>query len=134
MRNPCPLAEAALNAAGPSGADAERFVREARRRAREAGRSMVLTDLMTAIGGQDRRSEEDRWMISVHEAGHAVASCVLEPGVLQAVSIRQSGRSGGNQMESSNREYFRLSDVQTDLIVTLAGRAAEETVFGVTSS
>jgi hypothetical protein len=37
-------------------------------------------------------------------------------------------------MGSSNREYFRLSDVQTDLIVTLAGRAAEETVFGGTSS
>jgi cell division protease FtsH len=128
------LAEAALNAAGSSGADAERFVREARRRARNAGRALVLQDLMAAIGGEDRRSAEDRWLISVHEAGHAVASCVLKPGVLQAVSIRQTERSGGRQMGSSNREYVRLSDVQTNLIVRLAGRAAEENVFGVASS
>jgi cell division protease FtsH len=129
-----PLTEAALNAAGASGADVERFVRDARRRARDAGRPIVLPDLMATIGGEDLRTLEEKWLFALHEAGHAVASCVLEPGVLQAVSIRQSDRVAGRSLGSSSRAYFRLSDLQADLIVTLAGRASEEAVLGAPSS
>jgi hypothetical protein len=45
------LSGAALAAAGATGADCERFVRSARRRAREAGRAMMLADLMTGPPG-----------------------------------------------------------------------------------
>ena len=48
------LSGAALAATGASGADCERLVRGARRRARTADRAMVLSDLMVEIGGGRR--------------------------------------------------------------------------------
>ena len=129
-----PLAAAALAASGSSGADCERIIRGARRRAREAGRSMVLLDLMAEIEGVDDRTEADLWLAAVHEAGHAVASCEWYPGALQAVTLRGGDGVGGRTVVERNGGSIRVLDVQRRLTELLAGRAAEEVFFGQPSS
>ena len=128
------LAAAALAASGSSGADCERIVRGARRRAREAGRSMILADLMAEIEGADDRTKPKLWLAAVHEAGHAVASCEWHPGALQAVTIRSGEGTGGQTVVDREGGSVRTSDVRARLAEMLAGRAAEEVFFGQPSS
>ncbi|TLU71892.1 AAA family ATPase [Lichenicoccus roseus] len=129
------LDDAVLAADGSSGADCERLVRGARRRARSANRQMVLADLMEEIGGVDDRSAEELWLTAVHEAGHAIVAGTLLPGCLQAVSIQSKGLSQGTTSIALKGQLLkRASDIKIELMILLAGRAAEEEVFGVVSS
>jgi SpoVK/Ycf46/Vps4 family AAA+-type ATPase len=129
------LREAALTAAGASGADCERFVRGARRRAREARRAMTLADLMAEIGGTDTRSRAELQIAAIHEAGHAVVACAQRPGSLQAITLRGAGGSGGGIfVKSSKRRLLRSGDVDDQLVLLLAGRAAEVELLGAPSS
>ncbi len=142
------LAGAALAAAGLSGADCERVVRGARRRPRQADRPMLLPDLLAEIDGDpaDRGSPEidgSRWvgrsaddlrLAAVHEAGHAVAVCVLDPGGLGLVSLREAGSIGGRTSVAASSGFLRSGDVHRRLVVLLAGRAAEEEILGAPSS
>ena len=129
------LSAAAMAASGSSGADCERLVRGARRRARSAQRAMVMADLLDEIGGADDRSPDDLWITAVHEAGHAVTTCALRPGGIGVVSLRGSGDTGGRTAVMAARSaYVRLSDVADWLVILLAGRAAEEIVCGQASS
>lgn len=128
------LSGAALAAAGLSGADCERVVRGARRRARQADRPVLLLDLLTEIGGDDGRNAADLRLAAVHEAGHAVAVCVLDPGGLGFVSLQEAGSIGGRTSVAASSGVLRPGDVHRRLIVLLAGRAAEEEILGVPSS
>jgi ATP-dependent Zn protease len=129
-----PLLGAALMAAGSTGADCERFVRGARRLAREAGRSMMVSDLLDEIRGQDDRSEQELWRIAVHEAGHAVASCTLQPDTLTAVTLRSDGNLAGAALSKAAAGAYLASTLNLDLVTLLAGRAAEEVILGSPSS
>lgn len=82
---------------GRTGADVERWCREARRTARLARRAMSLDNLEAAVaeGQRDTRSSTYRRLVAVHEAGHAVAGLVLGVGVLERVSIRAVGIAAG---------------------------------------
>lgn len=129
------LSGAAMAASGSSGADCERLVRDARRRARSAGRPVAMADLLDEIGGDGREPEADRRTAAVHEAGHAVAVCVLRPGSVGMVSMRGAGRYGGmTEAALLGSAFLRPDDLRVRLAVLLAGRAAEETVYGVASS
>ena len=129
------LAGAALAASGASGADCERFVRGARRRARIACRAIVPADLLNEIGGSDDRSAGDIRIAAVHEAGHAVAACALRPGSLEMVTIDGIGDEGGHTRLKRNGPAFGLpADIAAQLVMVLAGRAAEHETFGAASS
>ena len=128
------LDKAALAASGSSGADCERLVRGARRRAREAKRTMMVADLMNEIGGGDGRSATELWLAAVHEAGHAVAGCQIQPGMVQAVTLRASGSSGGGTVSAMSGAYLSSADIHGRLVFLLCGRAAEEIVIGAPSS
>jgi ATP-dependent Zn protease len=129
------LSAAAMAASGSSGADCERLVRGARRRARSEKRVLVLDDLINEIGGTDVRSPDDQWIAAVHEAGHAVATCVLWPGALGVVSLQGSAEVGGRvSVNDAASVYIRRGDLRERLMVLLAGRAAEEMIFGMPSS
>ena len=129
------LSGAAMAAAGSSGADCERLVRGARRRARSSGRAMVLADLLDEVGGGGEGSDADGRLAAVHEAGHVVAACVLRPGSVGMASMRGAGDAGGMTEAALLRSvYLRPDDLRIRLVVLLAGRAAEEAVFGVASS
>lgn len=128
------LSDAALAAAGASGADCEAIVRGARGRARRASRAMLMADLMQEIGGEDGRDEADLRRAALHEAGHAVAACELYPGTLVSVTLRTaSGRGGGTTFDWRGRTML-ADDVARLLMRTLAGRAAEEAFLGAPSS
>jgi cell division protease FtsH len=129
------LSGAALAAIGSTGADIERLVRGARRRARSAGRDMLMPDLLAEIGGVDTRTTEDRWLAAIHEAGHAVAASHLFPGAIDAISMLPSGdRGGAVATRLTGSIYMRPADTRDRLILMLAGRAAEHEYFGTASS
>lgn len=129
-----PLSGAALAAAGSTGADCERHVRGARRRARVAGRTMVLADLMTEIRGAGGWPEKEAWASAVHEAGHALASCEWFPGSLEAVILQAHGNKSGKTVVRRGGGVLRAVDVWARLAELLAGRAAGEVVLGHHSS
>ena len=123
------LRPAALAARGRTGADVERFVREARRAARKEARAMVLQDLLDAIG-IDRRplSPDARRRIAYHEAGHAVVTLSL--GLAQPVAISIEGGGGAAENEIMTSEALTRGHCLDLLTLLLAGRAAETLVFG----
>ena len=129
------LSAAALVATGASGADCARLGRGARRRARAAAREMLLADLLDEIGGSDARSPADLRVAAVHEAGHAVMTCILRPGTLDMVSLQDSSSHGGFVASlPSTSKHVLASDVRERITILLAGRAAEELLLGAASS
>ncbi len=125
------LSGAAVAATGATGADCERFVRGARRRAREAGRDMELSDLAAEIDGEETRGVEQLRIDATHEAGHAVAICTLFPGVLEAVSLRNADGQAGRTLSSTMEgRVVSAGDIHARIVCMLAGRAAEEVMCG----
>lgn len=120
------LSGAALAATGCTGADCERLVRGARRRARASGRGMLLPDLLAEIGGTDTRTDDDLRTAAIHEAGHAVVAHTLWPGSVGMVSLRGTPDGGGFTTACpGGHGLMRESDVDSRLVLLLAGRAAE---------
>jgi len=125
------LSGAAMSATGASGADCERLVRGARRRAREAGRTMLLTDLHDEIGGNDPRSADDLWLAAVHEAGHVAAVAQILPGGVEVVSLLATADSGGRAaMKVAPSIFPRAPDIRNRILMMLSGRAGEHEAFG----
>ena len=69
----------------------------------------------------------------MHEAGHAVAACVLRPGSVRAVSIRAAGEASGRLVGEIGRDCLIAADIADILVILLAGRAAELELLGVAS-
>ena len=128
------LAHAALMAAGSSGADCERIVRGARRRARLHARAMAVDDLLGEIRGEDGPGPDDLRIASVHEAGHAVAAHDLQPGGFTSLSVRSTRTEGGHLALEALSTYVTAADIHRRIVVLLSGRAAEQVVFGSPSS
>lgn len=128
------LSGAALEAVGGTGADCERWVRGARRRARSAGRRMVFQDLMAEFCIAGRAAADDR-RVACHEAGHALVSALLHPGSVVRASIRSAGAAVGNVVsERTSKHTMTAAELDEVLQELLAGRAAEEVVLGDVST
>lgn len=129
------LTPAALVALGGTGADVERWVRGARRRARAARRAMVLDDLMDEIrDGVPPLLGDDLWRAAVHEAGHATAVLLLG-GSVERVSVFGNAAEGGQTLSWLIRTPMPTwALLRRRLVVLLAGRAAEEIVLGAPST
>lgn len=120
----------ALAAAGMTGADIERLIREARQKARREKRQLTYSDIYSALtAGQSAMPPALVWRIAVHEAGHALAWTVSDIATVQTVTV---GNGSGGFVESD----MRTDVVQTEewlnqmIACALAGRAAEKLVFG----
>jgi cell division protease FtsH len=123
------LRAVALAARGRTGADVERWVRQARRVARTASRALDLTDLLDAVrGGEPEWPADVRRRVAHHEAGHAVALLALGIAEPKALSIG----AGGGMAESDLGEIQAQTRTHLEkyLVALLAGRAAEQLVFG----
>lgn len=123
------LAPAASLAAGSTGADCERIVRDARSRARVAKRPMEMADLTQAIGGLEGRDSTALFVTAIHEAGHAYAMELLLPGRLDVVSLRVNGPAAGGVFTNSERLGLTPEAVRKLLCVLLSGRAAEQVLL-----
>lgn len=121
----------ALLAAGATGADMERLVREARAKARRARRPLEWRDIENALLAlAPPPPPELDWQIAVHELGHAVAYVVL--GIGTVTTIRIGGRGGEVAVSI---DVARLQDeqgVMKLIAATLAGRTAERVILGKT--
>jgi cell division protease FtsH len=81
-------------------------------------------------------SEDEKNMIAYHEAGHTIVSWMLEHmDPIQKVTIIPRGRSlGGAWFLPEERQLYTRSQFNDQLSSALAGRCAEEIVFGDISS
>jgi cell division protease FtsH len=124
------------------GADIENLVNEAailaaRRNKKAIGMSEFQEAIERVIAGPERKSrlitEEEKKILAYHEAGHALVQSTLpncDP--VHKVSIVARGMSLGYTMALPERDrYLHTQDkFEDDIAGMLAGRAAEELVFG----
>lgn len=82
-------------------------------------------------------TEKDKWLVSYHEAGHAVIGLKVEDAdMVQKVTIIPRGEAGGyNLMTPREEKYFhKRSEFVAQITGLLGGRTAEEIVFGEISA
>ena len=72
-------------------------------------------------------------LCGVHEAGHAVASCIIQPGALVAVTLRPARDCLAETTSMAGRGHLGSQGIRRTLTILLAGRAAEEIIFGEVS-
>lgn len=129
------LVALAIARPGATGAEAQEWVRAARRSARRAGRAIVFNDLASQVLLPDRRTSEETYRVAIHEAGHAVATELLTPGVLVSLTIVRSKTSSGNVVAGPyGRDVLMETDLDDLICRFLAGRAAEEVLLGNVST
>lgn len=128
------LARMGLLAVGRSGADCEKLVRGARKRARLRSGPMVVADLMAELVLSGVNAEDDR-RVATHEAGHVVAAIELGGSfVLEAVTMQASNSMSGAMVGRWTDAFLSETQVRDRLVVFLAGRAAEKVLLGTASS
>jgi cell division protease FtsH len=83
-------------------------------------------------------SEDERWTISIHEAGHAVATDAIGQVIsAQKLSIVARGRQLGtaaHMLTDRDAVMHHRSDLERHLVAILAGTAAELIAFGEEST
>jgi cell division protease FtsH len=139
------LTQVARQTAGLTGADLANICNEA---AIFAGRAeqIVIThaDFEAALervvaGLQQRRvvTEKEKRILAYHEAGHALMSHLVgNPQPVQKVTIVSRGRALGYTLNTPQEDrYLHTKEELVDLLkVLLAGRAAEQIVFGAVTN
>jgi cell division protease FtsH len=147
-----PLAESvdlntlAKETAGFSGADLANLVNEASilaaRRNKKAVEMVEFEEAIDrVIAGPERKSRvishQEKKMIAYHEAGHAlVAKMLPHADPVHKISIVARGMMGGytRLLPTEDRYLWTRSQFNDTLAVDLAGRAAEELIFGEIST
>lgn len=135
----------ATQTSGFSGADIANICNEAalitaRNQKDKIGKTEFLEAIERVVAGMERKSKiispEEKLIIAYHEAGHAVASWMLKHiDPLLKVSIIPRGKSLGAAWYLPEEKNIRsASAFQEQLCAALAGRAAEELIFGEVSS
>lgn len=132
---------------GFTGADLANLVNEAAIFAtRRGGDKVTMDDFTNAveriIAGSERKSRllkpEERKRVAYHEMGHALAAASLDKtDPVQKVSIipRSIGALGYTlQRPTDDRFLITASELRQRMVVLLAGRAAEEIIFGEVST
>ena len=130
---------------GFSGAELENLVNEAALLAARARKERVdMDDFDRArdkvVLGAEREalsSEEEKKLVAYHESGHALAASLLpHADPLDKVTIIPRGLALGatEQLPEEEMHNLRKSYLLDRLSVMLAGRAAEQVVFGEVSS
>lgn len=123
------LMSVAVHALGGTGADVERWVRGARRRARLADCPVVMEDLVDEISGGNGQPLKRSGHVIVHEAGHALAMVLEQPGAMTHVSTVVRGGAAGTVTGVADLPLTQVT-IGIHIRQTLAGRAAELIVNG----
>ncbi len=135
------LSQIARQTSGLTGADLANVCNEA---AIAAGRrlsdSLMQADFEAALervvaGLQQRRvvTDKEKRILAYHEGGHALMSHLVgDPQPVQKVTIISRGRALGYTLNTPQEDrYLHTKEELFDLLkVLLAGRAAEQVVFG----
>jgi cell division protease FtsH len=130
---------------GMVGADLRNLVNEAALTAARRGHTQVQMDDFTdalekVVLGTPRKillTQEERRRTAHHEGGHALLG-MLTPGAdpVRKVSITPRGHALGVTFQSPDADQYAYSEVylRGRIIGALGGRAAEELVYGTTST
>ncbi len=132
---------------GFTGADLANLVNEAAIIATRRGAAEVTPADFTAaveriVAGAERKTRvmnpEERRRVAFHEMGHALAAAALPSAdpVHKVTIIPRSVGALGYTMQRPTEDRFLITegDLQERMVVLLAGRAAEELVFGELST
>jgi cell division protease FtsH len=116
---------------GGAGADVERIVKDARRYARHQERPLAAADLVKAVVAEDDRPETLKRRAAVHEAGHIVVDVIFYGPDNVHANITAKGDNGGAVVRTDGpRLVGDYDNYFQRLQMLLAGRTAEEVVFG----
>ena len=139
------LEEIARATAGFTGADLANLLNEAalmavRRRADGIGAADLEEAIDRVVAGPQRRGrlldEDERERLALHEAGHAVVAA--RAGLaddMRRLSIVARGRNAGHaSFVRSDRTVLTREEMRLQLVVLMAGTAAEELVLGGSST
>ncbi len=137
------LREIALATSGAVGSDLANMINEAAINAVKHGRVAVTQqDLFEAVEvvlvGKEKKdrimSKEERRIVSYHEVGHALVSALqknAEPVQKITIVPRTMGALGYVMQTPEEEKYLNTkSELIDSIVMALAGRAAEELVFG----
>lgn len=118
-----------------TGADIERLVRLARRRARSERRQLGPGDLIAEQPAPPPLTADDLRRVAVHEAGHAIVAH-LRGFEVAAMELKISVLSGGGWSGGHTQTTPPVAVIETEtllrseLAVLLGGHAAEHVAFG----
>lgn len=125
------LSGLALATVGMKGADIERLVRMASRRARTLKRPLLLEDLFSILGEKLADIPRDYLeRIAIHEAGHAIAAIAFKASRNVSISLFQLGKGEATTFFDPWIEAVTREVVERKIAVALAGRAAEQVLLG----
>jgi cell division protease FtsH len=143
LSNEVDLEKLAYNSVYFSGAKLESLlneaaIRAARRNASAIEREDVEYSFETVMVGEQKQdrsaiSERERTITAYHEAGHALATARLLPeSKLTRLSIIPStkGTAGYSMAIQPDKMFQTRAELEAHVAIALAGRAAEELVFG----
>jgi cell division protease FtsH len=132
---------------GMTGADLANLVNEAAIVATRRGASKVTMDDFTAaveriIAGAEKKSRvlnpEDRRRVAYHEMGHALAASALtgtDPVHKVSIIPRSIGALGYTmQRPTEDKFLITTGNLKNRMVVLMAGRAAEDLIFGEIST
>jgi len=131
----------ARQTSGLTGADLANIANEAailagRREAKYVGAADFDNALERIVAGLQQKkvlTDKERRILAYHEAGHALMSHLMgEVGHLQKVTIVSRGNALGHTLHLPNEDrYMESKEELIDMLkIALAGRAAEQVVFG----
>ncbi|MBN2462295.1 MAG: ATP-dependent zinc metalloprotease FtsH, partial [Dehalococcoidia bacterium] len=127
---------------GFSGADLANLLNEgailaARRDRKDVGMKELEDSIDRVIAGPEKKgriiSQKEKEIIAYHETGHAVAAKMLpNADPVHKISIVARGMMGGwtRFLPTEDRHLWTHTQFEDRLAVSLAGRAAEEIIFG----
>ena len=133
--------------AGAVGADLANLVNEAALRAVRQGRKTVnqedlLASFETVIAGTEKKNtvltDGEKRLVAYHEVGHALVAALEKSSkpVTKITIVPHTTGALGYTMYTPEEEKFlsTMDELLVDLRCTLAGRAAEQVVWGVKST
>ena len=121
-------------AVGLTGADAARFVRDARQVARDAGRDLVLDDLVEQVLPPETRPPAMLRRLAVHEAGHAVIGVILDVFDLDIVTLCTPVGQGVARFKERDNAIHTAAHFESLVVLKLSGRAADGFFGDVTAN
>ena len=123
---------------GFTGADLANLVNEAallaaRFNKKKVGQQELEDSIERVIAGPEKKSkvisEKEKWLVSYHEAGHALVGYLLpNTDTVHKVSIIPRGRAGGYTLllPKEDRYYMTRSMLLDQITMLLGGRVAED--------
>lgn len=141
------LRDIALSTSGATGADLANMINEAALRAVRQGRQHVMQEDLTesvelVIAGKEKKdrilNKTEKQMVAYHEVGHALASALQKHSqpVQKITIVPRTMGSLGYTMNMPEEERYLLTkeDLLAQVVMLLAGRAAEEIIFSTSST